>query len=328
MLHADKFVPPLYSAVQRQAWLMGLIRHDMDFVCSPQALAYLRSPAFQTAVRDLVKSEYNIDLQCAVPADVKNPDAATALTLRLTYHPQQPHDFNAAKKHITSLLAQAGLDTATINRRSFNLAFPASPALTEQLASADFSPLLRQYQISASLGNPITTNTFGGEPQTFQTITLSYHRNFSHSLAAAVSSIATSLSLDLATLLHKPFPTTDPDTYSAYSRAQAYDLARKEFYAARHRQDIERRVAREEACFTGAEFGPSALDVGNALEDQKYEEWRAWAGKLIQTQKQLASAAYAGNTVDESEALPAEEDPAIEEALDELEPAVPAVKKP
>ncbi|KAL8945917.1 MAG: hypothetical protein Q9222_007612, partial [Ikaeria aurantiellina] len=59
--------------------------------------------------------------------------------------------------------------------------------------------------------------------------------------------------------------------------AKAYDIARKEFYDLRLQQDIERRVAKEEAMATGAYFGKSVLQVGMELEDKVFEEWKAWA---------------------------------------------------
>jgi len=46
------------------------------------------------------------------------------------------------------------------------------------------------------------------------------------------------------------------------TKSTAYDIARREFYQFRHREDIERRVAAEEAEATGAEFGPTMLEVG------------------------------------------------------------------
>lgn len=64
---------------------------------------------------------------------------------------------------------------------------------------------------------------------------------------------------------------------------QAYDVARKEFYALRHEEEVERRVQREEALWTGAYFGKGALEVGMELEDKSYESWKAWATKEVET---------------------------------------------
>jgi len=76
--------------------------------------------------------------------------------------------------------------------------------------------------------------------------------------------------------------------------AKAYDQARKEFYSIRHEEDIERRIAKEEALSTGAYFGKSILEIGMELEDQAYESWKQWATKEIQVIEQQRSAAYTG----------------------------------
>src|ERR1700730_6322494 len=63
---------------------------------------------------------------------------------------------------------------------------------------------------------------------------------------------------------------------------KAYDIARGEFYTLRHEEAVERRVAKEEALSTGAYFGKSILEIGMELEDQSYEEWKAWAMKEVE----------------------------------------------
>lgn len=73
---------------------------------------------------------------------------------------------------------------------------------------------------------------------------------------------------------------------------EAYDIARGEFYALRHEEDVERRVAKEEALSTGAYFGKSTLEIGMELEDQAYEEWKAWATKEIKVFEQQKEAVY------------------------------------
>lgn len=73
----------------------------------------------------------------------------------------------------------------------------------------------------------------------------------------------------------------------------AYDIARREFYRLRHREDIERRVAAEEAEATGAVFGPSRLQIGMELESQEFERWKQWAQGAAQEQLQK-DAAYVG----------------------------------
>lgn len=61
------------------------------------------------------------------------------------------------------------------------------------------------------------------------------------------------------------------------TKSHAYDIARREFYRLRLQEDIQRRVAAEEAEATGAQFGPSYLEIGMDLENQQYEKWKAWA---------------------------------------------------
>ncbi|KAK3304125.1 mitochondrial ribosomal protein S25, partial [Chaetomium strumarium] len=56
-------------------------------------------------------------------------------------------------------------------------------------------------------------------------------------------------------------------------KQQAYDVARKEFYKLRQQEEIERRIAVEEARHYGAYFGKNNLQVGMELEDQVYEHW-------------------------------------------------------
>ncbi|MCJ1466317.1 mitochondrial ribosomal small subunit component [Pseudocyphellaria aurata] len=92
---------------------------------------------------------------------------------------------------------------------------------------------------------------------------------------------------------------------------EAYDQARKEFYALRLQEDVERRVAKEEALATGAYFGKSALEIGMGLEDRQYEKWRSWASQRITEDKQKQFAMYGGTP----EGLPEENDAMTEEPL-------------
>lgn len=75
---------------------------------------------------------------------------------------------------------------------------------------------------------------------------------------------------------------------------RAYDQARKEFYALRLQEDVERRVAKEEALATGAYFGKSALEIGMELEDKEYERWRSKAEKQMVEKRQKRFAMYSG----------------------------------
>ncbi|KAI9710201.1 MAG: hypothetical protein M1812_007473 [Candelaria pacifica] len=106
------------------------------------------------------------------------------------------------------------------------------------------------------------------------------------------------------------------------TRTKAYDQARKEFYALRHSEDIERRVAREEALSTGAYFGKTALQVGMELEDKVFEEWKIWATKEATAREQARGAAYTGLESEQADG-PAEEPEAGLDSED-IEDAVPA----
>ncbi|KAJ6782210.1 hypothetical protein PWT90_06716 [Aphanocladium album] len=63
------------------------------------------------------------------------------------------------------------------------------------------------------------------------------------------------------------------------SQSKAYDVARHEFYQLRQAEEIERRVAVEEARHVGAYFGKTRAEVGMMLEDHEFENWKIWAGK-------------------------------------------------
>ncbi len=115
------------------------------------------------------------------------------------------------------------------------------------------------------------------------------------------------------------------------SPAAAYDKARKELYRARHALEIERRVAKEEALATGAFFGAGPLEIGMQLENDAYEDWKAWAIKETAALKQLQGASYTGNEAeDTAENGPAEggEDSAPETLqVKEVADAVPGGKR-
>ena len=104
--------------------------------------------------------------------------------------------------------------------------------------------------------------------------------------------------------------------------AQAYDQARKEFYDLRLQEDVERRVAKEEATSTGAYFGKSALDIGMELEDQEYEKWKGWATKEVALAEQRQAAMYTGGVESEEmgglDSNPAEYEAALEEVSDQI----------
>ncbi|KAL4798882.1 mitochondrial ribosomal protein S25 [Aspergillus venezuelensis] len=74
------------------------------------------------------------------------------------------------------------------------------------------------------------------------------------------------------------------------TKSTAYDIARREFYRLRLQEDIERRVAAEEAEATGANFGPTYLEIGMELENQQHEVWKTWARTEAQIVDQSSSA--------------------------------------
>ncbi|KAI9680585.1 MAG: mitochondrial ribosomal small subunit component [Caeruleum heppii] len=103
---------------------------------------------------------------------------------------------------------------------------------------------------------------------------------------------------------------------------KAYDQARQEFYAIRHQEEVERRVAREEALATGAYFGKSHLDVGMELEDKQWEEWKAWAIRESAAIQQIRGAVATGGSanLEEIETNDGED----EGAAEEVEASVPS----
>lgn len=60
---------------------------------------------------------------------------------------------------------------------------------------------------------------------------------------------------------------------------EAYDVARKEFYTVRRRQQTAMRIAVEEAEMFGADFGTPVQSVGMSKEDAMYNEWLEWAAE-------------------------------------------------
>ncbi|KAJ3529409.1 hypothetical protein NM208_g9772 [Fusarium decemcellulare] len=73
------------------------------------------------------------------------------------------------------------------------------------------------------------------------------------------------------------------------SKRKAYDITRREFYRLRQEEEIEKRVALEEAKHVGAYFGKTRIDVGHILEDKEFENWKIWAGKETERQEAMRS---------------------------------------
>ena len=63
------------------------------------------------------------------------------------------------------------------------------------------------------------------------------------------------------------------------TKAKAYDIARKEFYKHRLQEEVEQRIAHEEALAVGAYFDQSMVERGMELENQEYERWKKWSEK-------------------------------------------------
>ena len=105
--------------------------------------------------------------------------------------------------------------------------------------------------------------------------------------------------------------------------SKAYDQARHEFYAIRYQEDVERRVAKEEALATGAHFGKSNLEIGMGLEDKAYEEWKTWAVANAQRLEQARTSSITAEVVPESERT-VQEDPAVEAPLGDGEDPIVA----
>ena len=116
------------------------------------------------------------------------------------------------------------------------------------------------------------------------------------------------------------------DNVPGMKPAQAYDQARKEFYKLRLQEDVQRRVAKEEASATGAYFHKSILDVGMELEDKQYEEWKAWAIKEVNEAEQRRNAMYTGQDNESMDLSP--DDPETEAGLDEIDDAVSGQGQP
>ncbi|KAK4228926.1 putative 37S ribosomal protein [Podospora fimiseda] len=84
------------------------------------------------------------------------------------------------------------------------------------------------------------------------------------------------------------------------SKRAAYDKARKEFYDLRQTEEIENRIAIEEARMVGAYFGKTDLQVGMEMEAQTYNAWKKWASGQIAAIDSERNAAYA-NLLDDTE---------------------------
>lgn len=104
---------------------------------------------------------------------------------------------------------------------------------------------------------------------------------------------------------------------SNYTKAEAYDRARKEFYKLREAQEIQQRVAREEALHYGAKFGRTALDVGMQLEDAEYERWKVWAKEEVEYARQVQQSAYTGMEAEDAVLEASQSEESVSDEADE-----------
>jgi hypothetical protein len=58
---------------------------------------------------------------------------------------------------------------------------------------------------------------------------------------------------------------------------QSYDIARKEFYYLRRKEERRDRIAEEEARHNGAQFGPSWNKISLGVENHMYNDWEKYA---------------------------------------------------
>ncbi|KAF2441543.1 37S ribosomal protein Rsm25 [Karstenula rhodostoma CBS 690.94] len=111
--------------------------------------------------------------------------------------------------------------------------------------------------------------------------------------------------------------------HRAMSKPMAYDVARREFYFHRHREDIRRRVAQEEALYVGAYFGKGPMEIGMELEDRTWEGWKRWAREQLDDEEAARAQLFSAAPSTESTALEGEE---FEAALEEVQSSVPQSK--
>jgi small subunit ribosomal protein S23 len=111
--------------------------------------------------------------------------------------------------------------------------------------------------------------------------------------------------------------------HSGMSKPMAYDVARREFYRHRHREDIRRRVAREEALHVGAYFGKGPMEIGMELEDRTWEGWKRWAREQIDDEDAARAQLFSGVQSTESATMDADE---LDAALEEVQGSVPQSK--
>lgn len=83
---------------------------------------------------------------------------------------------------------------------------------------------------------------------------------------------------------------------------QAYDIARKEFYKLRRREERRDRVAAEEARHMGAQFGKSAIQISMGVENEMYQDWEKWSRQTVMEQTSRV-AAFEGTVANSEDAV-------------------------
>ncbi|KAF1830680.1 mitochondrial ribosomal protein [Decorospora gaudefroyi] len=111
--------------------------------------------------------------------------------------------------------------------------------------------------------------------------------------------------------------------HASLSKASAYDLARREFYRLRHFSEIRARIAKEEAQHVGAYFGKGPLEIGMALEDQAWENWKRWATTQIEDEQAMRAQMFSGQQDDDSGGGTDMSSAEYERAVEELQPSAP-----
>ena len=71
---------------------------------------------------------------------------------------------------------------------------------------------------------------------------------------------------------------------------QAYDVARKEFYTLRRREERQNKIAAEEARHMGAQFGKSATQISMGIENGMYRDWERWSRQMVMEQTSRTAA--------------------------------------
>lgn len=92
---------------------------------------------------------------------------------------------------------------------------------------------------------------------------------------------------------------------TSLTKTEIYDLARKQFYQIRLEEDIQRRIATEEALSTGAVFDKHYMDIIFEREGKVLQDWRTKAAQDLAIRKHRRNAAYSSTAAAEDAAATA-----------------------